>query len=153
MRQIQTTQKESRRKVGQCAHEARHSDSILMSKDRRLPEASLDDGSTAELGGLEKTGTAIRDTQSDKGTGYQLTSFNLSSICTVISQSTQASVMLTPYLSPDGPNAEKCISITKVTTAQDNRTILRNILPATVDIGLDHYTSDRTVASNHLLAD
>jgi hypothetical protein len=34
-----------------------------------------------------------------------------------------------------------------------NRTVLRNILPATVDVGFDHYTSDGAVASDQLLAD
>jgi len=34
-----------------------------------------------------------------------------------------------------------------------NRTIFRNILFATVDVGLDHHTSDGAVASDQLLAD
>ena len=32
-------------------------------------------------------------------------------------------------------------------------TVFRNILPATVDVGFDHYTSDGAVTSDQLLAD
>ena len=36
---------------------------------------------------------------------------------------------------------------------KDNPTIFRNILPTSVDVRLDHDTSDRAVASNQLFAD
>lgn len=61
--------------------------------------------------------------------------------------------MLTPYLSPDGPNEEKRISIKERNRRWVTRTIFGNVLPAAVDVGLDHHTSDGTVASDQLLAD
>lgn len=73
-----------------------------MSEDRGLPETGLNDGGTAELGSLEITHKRQLG-MFHKGYVKLLTSFNLSSIWTVVSQSTQASVMLTPYLSPEGP--------------------------------------------------
>lgn len=85
---------------------------VFMGEDRGLPEPSLDNGGTAELGGL-KSGSERR-----LGTilccveyGESRTSFNLSNIWTVVSQSTHASVILIPYLSPEGPDTEKLISI------------------------------------------
>ena len=61
--------------------------------------------------------------------------------------------MLTPYLSPEGPSIEKYIKIRGRRQRKTKRTIFRNILPASVDIGLNHDTGDSTVTSNQLLAD
>jgi len=59
--------------------------------------------------------------------------------------------MLTPYLSPEGPN-EKCVSKER-SEWKANHTIFGNILLASINIGLDHHASDGTVASNQLVAD
>lgn len=88
---------------------------VLMREDRRFPEASIDDGSTAELSGLESTQERRLVISRSTDYGVSLTSFNLSNIWTVVSQSTQASVILTPYLSPEGPDAEKRISVKQKT--------------------------------------
>jgi len=61
--------------------------------------------------------------------------------------------MLTPYLSPEGPGTEERISIKTMESGEINPTVFRNILPAAVDVGLDHDTSDGAVASDQLLAD
>jgi len=112
---IQTTRKESgewysNACIMKVKKRARHNDLILMHKDGGLPEAGLDDGGTAEFSGLKSTRAVISNIQQCEGHAKSLTSFSLSNIWTVVSQSTQASVMLTPYLSPEGPN-EKCVNI------------------------------------------
>jgi hypothetical protein len=70
----------------------------------------------------------------------------------VVSQSTQASVILTPYLSPEGPDMEKYIRNRRTEYGKAKRTIFRNVLPAGVDVGFDHDTGDRAVTGNQLLA-
>ena len=124
-----------------------------MSEGGGLPEASLNDSCAAKFSGLKSIRTAIRNAAKGMESS-ELTSFNLSNIWTVVSQSTQASVMLTPYLSPEGPMwRSPSASSVKERAREANRTIFRNVLPATVDIGLDHHTCDGAVASNQLFAD
>jgi len=60
--------KRKRRMVQQCVHHegwkwSEAQGLVLMRKDGRLPEASLDDGGTAELSGLKSTRTAISSVQ------------------------------------------------------------------------------------------
>ena len=88
----------------------RYNSLVLMREDKGLPEPSLDDCSTAELSGLKSTcGRRLEISVMVRSVGITRTSFNLSNIWTVVSQSTHASVMLTPYLSPEGPDAEKWV--------------------------------------------
>ena len=61
--------------------------------------------------------------------------------------------MLTPYLSPEGPDGEERISVKRRRDGEANRTVFGNILPTAVDVGLDHHTSDGAVAGDQLLAD
>lgn len=60
--------------------------------------------------------------------------------------------MLTPYLSPEGPDGRSA-SASIMESGEVNRTIFRNVLLAAVDVGFDHHTGDSAVAGDQLLAD
>lgn len=125
-----------------------------MLEDRGLPEPGFDYGGTAELGGLKDTcGRQLITIRYGAGYEGSRTSFNLSNIWMVVSQSTHASVILTPYLSPDGPDGEKWVSVKERSGEKVNPTIFGNVLSASVNVGFDHDTSYGAVASNQLFAD
>lgn len=77
-----------------------------------------------------------------------------SSILTVVSQFTQPSVILTPYLSAEGPKENDENPANGETSAVAfELTLLWDILFSLVDIALYHDTSDGLIARSELLAD